>query len=88
MIDPFAKWSFTLSMVPFMLLIYPRLFIFTPLLCLASMILGIFSLIRIRNSRMRGKGFAIAGMAISFLMVVAIIGAVIYVGTIVAKGAY
>jgi len=82
MIDRFAKWAFTLSLVPFILLIYPKLFIFTPLLDLVSIFLGIFSLVRIKKSKQKGRGFAIAGIAISFLTLILIIGVVIYIGTV------
>jgi len=82
MIDRFAKWAFTLSLVPFILLIYPKLFIFTPLLDLVAIFLGVISLVRIRKSRQKGKGFAIAGIVISFLTLLTIIGVVIYVGTV------
>ena len=77
-----AKWSFTLSLIPFILLIVPRLFIFTPLLDLLSIFLGVFSLVRIKKSRLRGRGFAIAGIIISFLTLLFIIGAAIFAGIV------
>ena len=80
--DSLAITSFVLSLIPFILIMFPQLVpevvfesIYPSILLfylpiLLSIVFGIVALVRIRkNKLLRGKGFAIAGIIISVLTI-------------------
>lgn len=73
-IDSYAMWSFGLSLGPvFSLMLSVLAFIVAPFVLIGlivSVILGILSISRInQNKKLKGKGFAIAGITLSSLQI-------------------
>ncbi|MGM5484494.1 MAG: hypothetical protein ACQEP1_01325 [Nanobdellota archaeon] len=67
--EPYAMWSFVLSIAPFFVFFIPFVNFIIPLLPLASIVLGIVSLNR-DFSEFSGRGFSIAGIIISSIEII------------------
>ncbi len=73
-LDSFAMWSFLLSIAP-ILILFPIInfiiFIIWPILLIISITLGFLSIGRIKKNKLKyGKGFAISGIIISFILII------------------
>jgi len=81
-VDSYAMWGFFLSWAPAIFLLgFPPALVLVPFFCLASILVSILSLVRIKdNKKLKGKGFAIAGIVISFVILIIIVLLVSFVG--------